>query len=58
MNVTRRELKKGSKDEYEDVTKEETLNSMIPLWKKIKIRLLEKNIIISIKVNFMIMKIN
>lgn len=36
MNVTRRELKKGSKDEYEDVTKEETLNSMIPLWKKDK----------------------
>lgn len=36
MNVTRRELKKGSKDEYEDVIKEETLNSMIPLWKKNK----------------------
>ena len=36
MNVTRRELKKGSKDEYEDVTKEETLYSMIPLWKKDK----------------------
>ena len=36
MNVTRRELKKGSKDEYEDVVKEETLNSMIPLWKKDK----------------------
>lgn len=36
MNVTRSELKKGSKDEYEDVTKEETLNSMIPLWKKDK----------------------
>lgn len=36
MNVTRRELKKGSDNEYEDVTKEETLNSMIPLWKKNK----------------------
>ncbi len=36
MNVTRRELKKGLKDEYEDVVKEETLNSMIPLWKKDK----------------------
>ena len=36
MNVNRRELKKGSKDEYEDVVKEETLNSMIPLWKKDK----------------------
>lgn len=36
MNVTRRELKKGSDNEYEDVVKEETLNSMIPLWKKNK----------------------
>ncbi len=36
MNVTRRELKKGSDSEYEDVVKEETLNSMIPLWKKDK----------------------
>ena len=36
MNVTRRELKKGSDNEYEDVTKEETLNSMIPLWRKDK----------------------
>lgn len=36
MNVTRRELKKGSTDEYEDVEKEEILNSMIPLWKKNK----------------------
>lgn len=36
MNVTRRELKKGSDSEYEDVVKEETLNSMIPLWKKNK----------------------
>ena len=41
MNVTRRELKKGSKDEYEDVTKEETLNSMIPLWKKDKNKITE-----------------
>ena len=36
MNVTRRELKKDSDNEYEDVIKEETLNSMIPLWKKDK----------------------
>ena len=42
MNVTRRELKKGSKDEYEDVTKEETLNSMIPLWKKEKNKITEE----------------
>lgn len=42
MNVTRRELKKGSKDEYEDVTKEETLNSMIPLWKNDKNKITEE----------------
>ena len=42
MNVTRRKLKKGSKDEYEDVTKEETLNSMIPLWKKDKNKITEE----------------
>lgn len=42
MNVTRRKLKKGSKDEYEDVTKEETLNSMIPLWKKEKNKITEE----------------
>ena len=42
MNVTRRELKKGSKDEYEDVTKEETLNSMIPLLKKDKNKITEE----------------
>lgn len=42
MNVTRRELKKGSKDEYEDVTKEETLNSMIPLWEKDKNKITEE----------------
>ena len=36
MNVTRRELKKGSKDE------EETLNSMIPLWKKDKNKITEE----------------
>lgn len=34
MNVTTKELKEGSKDEYEDVTTEKTLNSMIPIWKK------------------------
>ena len=34
MEVTVRELKAGSEDEYESVEKLETLNSMIPLWKK------------------------
>jgi molecular chaperone HtpG len=34
MEVTNEKLKEGSKDEYESVTEIETLNSMIPLWKK------------------------
>ena len=34
MEVTRKNLKEGSKDEYEDKKEIETLNSMIPLWKK------------------------
>ena len=36
MEVTRKELKEGSKDEYVDKKEIETLNSMIPLWKKKK----------------------
>lgn len=36
MNVTKRELKKGSEDEYEDVTSLETLNDMQPIWKRNK----------------------
>ncbi len=34
MQVTRKKLKEGSKDEYEEVTEDETLNSRIPLWKR------------------------
>ena len=34
MDVTRREKVEGTENEYEDVTKTETLNSMVPLWKK------------------------
>ncbi len=36
MAVTRKSLKEGTKDEYEDKVEIETLNSMIPLWKKKK----------------------
>ena len=36
MMIKSSKLKKGSKDEYEDVYEEETLNSMIPIWKKDK----------------------
>ena len=34
MLTKNQQLKEGSKDEYETVTEDETLNSMIPLWKK------------------------
>ena len=36
MEVTNRVLKEGSKDEYETVIEIQTINSMIPLWKKDK----------------------
>ncbi len=36
MEVERQKLKEGSKDEYETVVEIETLNSMIPIWKKKK----------------------
>lgn len=36
MEVTKKELKDGSKDEYEEKSEIETLNSMIPIWKKKK----------------------
>lgn len=36
MLVTKSRLKEGSEKEYEDYTEDETLNSMIPIWKKSK----------------------
>ena len=36
MDMERSRLKEGSKDEYETYTETETLNSMVPLWKKNK----------------------
>ena len=36
MDVTKKDLKEGSKDEYIDKIETETLNSMIPIWKKKK----------------------
>jgi len=36
MNVENRVLKKDSKDEYETIHEDTTLNSMIPIWKKDK----------------------
>lgn len=43
MDVTRRELKKGSDSEYEDVTKNETLNDQVPLWKRNKSKIKESD---------------
>ncbi len=36
MDIEEEQLKEGSKDEYETVTKNITVNSMLPLWKKNK----------------------
>lgn len=36
MDVTKKELKEGSENEYVDKIETETLNSMIPIWKKKK----------------------
>jgi len=36
MQTTRSRLKEGTKDEYEQYTEDEILNSMIPIWKKNK----------------------
>ena len=55
MEVSNTILKEGTTDEYEDVLEVETLNSMTPIWKKIKMRLLMKNIMNFTNKNFMIM---
>lgn len=36
MNISHSELKDGTEDEYETVIKEETVNSLVPLWKRSK----------------------
>lgn len=36
MEVTGRRPKEGSEDEYEDYMEEQTINSMVPIWKKNK----------------------
>lgn len=36
MDVTQSRLKEGTEDEYEDYTVTETLNSMVPIWRKNK----------------------
>lgn len=34
LDITTSQLKEGSEDEYEEITKEETINSQVPIWKK------------------------
>ncbi len=36
MDITRKRLKEGNEEEYEDYTEEQTVNSMVPIWKKNK----------------------
>lgn len=36
MDITRSRLKEGSDKEYEEYTEEQTVNSMVPIWKKNK----------------------
>lgn len=36
MDVTTRKRKEGTEDEYETVSEEQTVNSMVPIWKKNK----------------------
>ena len=36
MDVTSRRLKENSEDEYEDYVEEQTINSMVPIWRKNK----------------------
>lgn len=36
MDVTERKLKEGSESEFEEVVEEQTINSMVPIWKKNK----------------------
>ena len=43
LDVTTNQLKEGSEDEYEEVTKEETINSQVPIWKKNKSELRDED---------------
>ena len=43
METSKSKLKEGSEDEYEDYTEEETINSMVPIWKKNKNELTDED---------------
>ena len=36
MNITKSRLKEGTKDEYEEYTEEEIINSLVPIWRRNK----------------------
>lgn len=43
MDVTIKKLKEGSESEYEDYVEEQTINSMVPIWRKNKNELTEED---------------
>ncbi|MCI7804625.1 MAG: molecular chaperone HtpG [Oscillospiraceae bacterium] len=43
MDMTQSRLKEGTEDEYEDYTETETLNSMVPIWRKNKSELKDED---------------
>ncbi|MGL4454222.1 MAG: molecular chaperone HtpG [Sarcina sp.] len=43
MDVTKSKLKDGTENEYEEYSEEETLNSMVPIWRKNKNELTEED---------------
>ena len=43
MDITESKLKEGAEDEYEDVTEEKVINSMVPIWKKNKSQLTDED---------------
>jgi len=43
MDVKESKLKEGSDNEYEDVTREQTINTMVPIWKKNKNELTDED---------------
>ncbi|WIV10642.1 molecular chaperone HtpG [Proteiniborus sp. MB09-C3] len=43
MDISTRKLKKGSENEYEEVLEEKVVNSMVPIWRKNKNELTDKD---------------
>ncbi|MBM7570794.1 molecular chaperone HtpG [Aquibacillus albus] len=43
MDVIESKLKEGSEDEYEDIIEEQTINSMVPIWRKNKNELTDED---------------